>query len=321
MTVASKVDVPKMLGELGVSYEERGNSLWACCPLVGHEEDTPSWHIEEDLNGTVNGYWQCFGCGNSGGVWELIASIQGLSSFREVRQWLDQRDLITDHVAFLPADVELECIGGPKEPESPISKAVTFNKPLNEWPTPLQKYLSSRNISAKMVERWMIGYATSGRLEGRIVFPVRTSSGEIVRYNSRKVWGMGPKYLGPAKGEPNDRSSIFGQFWWPNIANRNALVVTEGEINALACENAYPVPVAALSGSELDHRVISRISTFNTVVCVSDPDAAGEKLWDSIAGSLGRHVELSRVQFESGDAADQPRHDLAVQLIEKLGAR
>jgi hypothetical protein len=34
---------------------------WLCCPLPGHEDTNPSFHMAED------GRWHCFGCGRGGG--------------------------------------------------------------------------------------------------------------------------------------------------------------------------------------------------------------------------------------------------------------
>lgn len=44
------------------------------CPLPGHEDRTPSFHVYE----SAEGGWFCFGCGRGGGIYQLAAFLAGL---------------------------------------------------------------------------------------------------------------------------------------------------------------------------------------------------------------------------------------------------
>lgn len=47
---------------------------WLCCPLPGHDENTPSFHMNDD------GRWYCFGCGQGGGdKVSFVAAFMGSS--------------------------------------------------------------------------------------------------------------------------------------------------------------------------------------------------------------------------------------------------
>lgn len=61
-------------------YERRGRTdVWCCCPLPGHQEDSPSFHIDE-----ARGVWHCFGCKQGGGLFELARHLWGIGEFAKV---------------------------------------------------------------------------------------------------------------------------------------------------------------------------------------------------------------------------------------------
>lgn len=66
--------------EVWREYERRGpNDVWCCCPLPGHDEKTPSFHIDEERQ-----VWHCFGCQRGGDVFALAAHLWGESLFHRV---------------------------------------------------------------------------------------------------------------------------------------------------------------------------------------------------------------------------------------------
>lgn len=66
--------------EVWREYERRGpHDVWCCCPLPGHDEQTPSFHIDE-----ARQVWHCFGCGRGGDVFELGRQLWGEALFFRV---------------------------------------------------------------------------------------------------------------------------------------------------------------------------------------------------------------------------------------------
>ena len=53
--------------------KKRGNSHWACCPLPGHSEKTPSFTVNE-----AGQFFKCFGCGRGGDVITFIRTMENL---------------------------------------------------------------------------------------------------------------------------------------------------------------------------------------------------------------------------------------------------
>jgi len=58
----------------------KGGSYWACCPLPGHSEKTPSFAVNE-----AGQFYKCFGCGKGGNVINFIMEIEGMSFVEAVR--------------------------------------------------------------------------------------------------------------------------------------------------------------------------------------------------------------------------------------------
>lgn len=67
----------------GEFERRRGNDVWCCCPLPGHDEDTASFHFDD-----VTGVWHCFGCKRGGDLFELARHLYGCELFTEAVDWL-----------------------------------------------------------------------------------------------------------------------------------------------------------------------------------------------------------------------------------------
>ena len=53
--------------------KKKGKSHWACCPLPGHSEKTPSFTVNESGQ-----FFKCFGCGRGGDVITFVMTMENL---------------------------------------------------------------------------------------------------------------------------------------------------------------------------------------------------------------------------------------------------
>lgn len=60
--------------------KKRGSSHWACCPLPGHSEKTPSFTVNE-----AGQFFKCFGCGRGGDVITFVRTMENLDYVGAVR--------------------------------------------------------------------------------------------------------------------------------------------------------------------------------------------------------------------------------------------
>lgn len=73
----------------------KGGSYWACCPLPGHSEKTPSFAVNESGQ-----FYKCFGCGKGGDVIKFVMEIESLSFYEAVKLLCEKA-----HIP-LPEDVD-----------------------------------------------------------------------------------------------------------------------------------------------------------------------------------------------------------------------
>lgn len=308
------IDVPALLERLEIRYDRRGDELWARCPA--HDDRRPSWSIN-----ATSGIHHCFPCSFGGKPVDLVEAVLGLSR-AEARDWLRGSGTIGatrdgQALALRPPDQQLKraCMlpAGVKG----------IGQEFERWPTPVRRYVERRGFAIQ-VRRWGIGYALSGKQAGRIVFPTRDRDGRLLCYNGRSFLDDdGPKYRRPGRDEAWDRSAVFGEQHWPD--DRRTVLVTEGEINALAVERTLgqiqvcwwlTTGIAALAGSNLLDQQVCKLSTFDRLFVISDPDDAGDKLWAALQSKLGRWASLRRVRLnnEDGDAAEMSTDKLAAMI-------
>ena len=60
--------------------KKKGKSHWACCPLPGHSEKTPSFTVNESGQ-----FFKCFGCGRGGDVITFVMTMENLDYVGAVR--------------------------------------------------------------------------------------------------------------------------------------------------------------------------------------------------------------------------------------------
>jgi len=303
-----ELDVGALLGWLGIENRLRGDERWACCPL--HIDREPSFQIRDD--GTERaGMWRCFGCGARGGAPRLVQELIGVS-YDDALEMMQERGFfgeLPQTPECLPIDVAMcRLFDGFRMPAGVITTD------LEEWVTPARRYAEQRGITPVQVARWRIGYGTIGRLNGRIVIPVHDGAGILRGFTARTYCEEEPRYEEPSVADGYAPGHVWGELWWGH--RRGTVIVCEGAFNGLAVERVLSLAtggelpaVAAVRGSQLHPGHVLRLGLFAHIVVASDPDAAGEKLWQAMRAAFGRWSYVSRVVLEGGDANDIERDD------------
>lgn len=309
------IDVPALLDALSVRARRRGRDWWAPCPNDEHDERTPSWHIRDEPGARGHAGHYCFGCKWGGGPAELVMGAYGFAARSSAVAWIEDRGLDSDDVP--PLDVELVVETPFRVPFSMPRECVTG--PLAGWPTIIRRYVEGRGITAAQVRRWRVHYAVDGSWGGRVVFPFTDEQGVLRNISARSFVGHDRRYRTGAEEKGADPDALFGPRHWP--ADRRRVVITEGAVDALACERAGAEAVAALSGSDFSAENALLIGTFPEVVIATDPDGAGEAVALAMRG-LSRWVRVRRATIPGGkDAASMPARQLRRALRCEDGRR
>jgi len=65
---------------------QKGGGYWACCPLPGHNERTPSFCVNQ-----YGQFFKCFGCGRGGDVISFIMEMESLPYIDAIKFWRKRR--------------------------------------------------------------------------------------------------------------------------------------------------------------------------------------------------------------------------------------
>jgi DNA primase len=303
-------DVQKVLERLGIEAKRKGRELVAICPNKDHDDSSPSWRIRDEPGSSRHGFHHCWPCGFGGSLASLVEHVLGLEDHAAARDWLGGE-----------AEVDQKEVGGVevsvRRPRGRfrLPSSVRF-APVERWPSPARDYfVGERGLEAWQVERWGIGYATEGRLKGRIAIVSRDREGRPTRYTARSFTGDGLRYLEPEPEEGANPSAMFGEQHWPPLVERDLVFVIEGAINGLALEAELPgIYLAATAGSEVRGLYGPKLSTWKEVCLMTDPDKAGDRLADDLAASLSRHVSTRRLRLPEGTDQAKLRKDMPGEL-------
>jgi DNA primase len=309
-------DVARLLESLGMVPDPKlsdEDELVCHCPSGDHPDRTPSWTIRIK-EGDKHGLFHCRSCGFDGDVYTLAMRVLGVS-FPVAKAYVEAHAK-SDEPQPDAASVSL----------SPLPLARTFRlplevvlAPLDQWPTPARRYAQERRgIESWQVDRWELGYASGGRLDGRIVVPVRNAQKEACSYTARAYAGQPVRYLTPREEEGADTSVLFGEEHAWDVDGAGVVVV-EGALNALAVERVCEGPVLALGGSRVEPSTIGKLSRFRFVIVATDADSAGDKAASQLLGALSSYVPMVRVRLPEGlDPANAPREMLGSLLSEAV---
>lgn len=320
-TARQSADVPRLLDALGIKYRSHGHELWAPCPHPDHKETRPSWSIGNNPQNPSNGSHYCFGCNFNGGPVDLVMAVRGLSMGGS-RQW------ITDHGLWLkgslPLAVTFEITKLLSNKLRIPSKLLSGR--LDSWVTPVRKYAQKRGLTDTQCLRWDICYAIDGAMGGRIVFPVKDENEEWLGWHARTFCNQDKRYKNASEGDGFDPGAIFGMRHWPPPDSRAglSLVLTEGALDALACERAGARFLAAVGGSEPHARQLLKLQQWERILVATDGDDAGDRLFRTIKYALGSRVNVRRVEIpRDADAAELTKDELRVLIwqAKSLGRR
>lgn len=199
----------------------------------------------------------------------------------------------------LPIGVEVEIVS--EECKFVIPPCFMFD---GNWPEQHETYLKEDRGIFDQAEEWGLGYAAEcdcpgHRHKDRLVLPVKTEQGKVVSYTCRTVVDHKVRYVEPKTKERADKAALYGAHLFEGA--RISFVV-EGGFDAIATRaclkkvGAKGVTAAALRGSSPSPVVLERLSRFDVIYAMTDPDVAGKKALEALQ-TLGRHTKVVPVEL------------------------
>ena len=295
--------VTRALARLAIKVEDvQSGELWALCPYRGHKDTNPSWSICAK-KGDRLGLSRCKSCGFSGNLESLVAYVMGYDKewdggAQSVADWFAGDEEVESPEKLRTSFEVVSEVGARRGFELP--EEVSFGDPA-DWPTAPREYLAARGIPEAQALLWGMGYASEGRLSGRIVIVVRDHFLAPASYMARSFAGAGKKYLYPMREEKPDMDVMFGEERW---GAQRRVYVAEGALKALALERVTGMAVGALGTNAIRPLHALKLARFEHVVFVRDGGRPGLDAWQSVRASLGRHARLVCVELPEGEDSD-----------------
>jgi len=182
----------------------------ADCPACGDHEKKFAWNTEKGVG--------C--CFHSSCRWYVGHG--GVTEYR-IRAWFNTRGF--EHV--IP-----ETIRQDEDAEVELPEEFNFVSELPKQDREnIYAYLERRDIPKRIVDTAKIGYCTSGKYWGYIIFPIFNDEGDVVYWQGRRFKDRELKFWNPKYSKKSDLVYCIGGTRKPNV-----IVLVESAINVLTLE-------------------------------------------------------------------------------------
>ena len=345
--VRARADIVQVIGDI-VPLKKSGKDYKACCPF--HDEKTPSFYVVP-----AKGFYNCFGCGESGDVFAFLTKHHGLSFVDAVK-----------HVAAA-SGVEIREVSRGQTGEDPfryLYEANAFARMFFQdllWDEatggPATAYLEERGIDRETAERFGIGYAPDAwrglleaashhgigeevlievglvtrsekrkdsydRFRGRLIFPIESLAGKVVGFGGR-VLGAGregtPKYVNSPESPIYHKGGIlYGLSWAKNaIRRRETALMVEGYMDVVSLAAAGFDNAVAPLGTAVTSDQVALLHRFTSRIhLLFDGDAAGLKATFKAADLLlAGNVHPCVVTLPPGEDPDTIVHSEGAEAL------
>lgn len=290
-----------------------GGNLKGLCPF--HDEKSPSFQVSPS-----KGLFHCFGCQEGGDTIAFVMKIDHLSFSETVERLAAQAGITLryEEGGYNPAGQRGERT---RLVEAHKIAAQFYIDQLGGAEAEIgRKFLAERGFDQAAAEHFSVGYSPVGwdhltsylrgkgfsdkelvlsglsqdgrrgpidRFRGRLMWPIRDISGEVVGFGARKLRDddNGPKYLNTPETPIYKKSQVlYGvDLAKKDIAKSSRAVVVEGYTDVMACHLAGVTTAIATCGTAFgtDHiKILRRLLMDNgsaRVIFTFDGDAAGQK--------------------------------------------
>lgn len=310
--VKDSVDIANVIGDF-VRLKKQGSSRFVgLCPF--HTEKSPSFSVHSGLQ-----IYKCFGCGQSGDVFNFLMELQGLTFIEALKTLADQQGIpMPKRNAGSDAESKLrDSLMDLQE----IGQEFFVAQLRANAGRQAREYLQSRGLSDETVEQFGVGYAPAGnallglmrkrgfdaaailaagligksedrdehydRFRDRLMFPIHNEVGRVIAFGGRSLQAdRQPKYLNSPETNVYKKTTVLYNLSRAKASMRKQelVVLVEGYMDVIGVWRAGVTNAVATCGTALtQQQVRSMRRHVNTVVVNFDSDRAGQ---DAVARSI-----------------------------------
>ena len=313
--VREKARIDDVVGQYVTLRNAGGGSMKGLCPF--HDEKSPSFNVN-----VSRGFYHCFGCGEGGDVFKFLQKIDALSFSEAVERLADKYGvaLQREEGGTVPEQ------RGPGRGKLVEAHKIAQEFYAEQLATPeaiaARQFLAERQFDRDVAEEWGLGYAPRGKdalykhlrgrgfsdeelvvgglvgrggyghfdkFDGRLLWPIRDGSGDVVGFGARKLFEddrMPGKYINTAETPIYKKNQVlYGiERARKGMRDQGRAVVVEGYTDVMACHLAGVSTAVASCGTAFttDHiRLVRRYladfkGSTGEVIFTFDGDAAGQ---------------------------------------------
>jgi DNA primase len=314
--VREKVRIDEVIGDYVTLRPAGGGSLKGLCPF--HDEKSPSFNVNPARRG-----FHCFGCQEGGDVIAFVMKIDGLGFTEAVERLADKVGVTLRREE---GDARPERPRGPQRSRLVEAHKVAQEFYADALGTPdallARQFLGERGFDQTTADQFGIGFAprdgeallrhlrqrrftdeesvaaglvaigrsTYDRFRGRLLWPIRDSSGDTIGFGARRIFDddrIEAKYLNTPETSLYKKSQVlYGiDLARREMARTSKAVVVEGYTDVMACHLSGVGTAVATCGTAFgdDHaRILRRFLNDHAefpgeVIFTFDGDAAGQK--------------------------------------------
>ena len=279
--VRERVSIEEIIGAQVALRPSGAGRLRGLCPF--HDEKTPSFYVN-----TTNGFYHCFGCGESGDAIGFVRKMEGLT-FPEAIERLARQLGITLTYEGGTAAVNRETGKRMRHVEANKEAASFYEEQLRTPEARLaREFLAERGFDEAAAKHFGVGYAPGGwdtltthlrgkgftvqelvdcglakmgsrgspidRFHRRLLWPIKEPGGDVVGFGARRIHDDDPvtaKYMNTAETLLFKKSTVLygADLARKAIAQRYQAVIVEGYTDVMACHLAGVETAVASCGT------------------------------------------------------------------------
>ena len=284
-------------------FQRHGRIYTCCCPF--HSEKTPSCMIDPELH-----LFYCNGCGVGGDVITFLQITEKLS-YSEAISILAQKLKLEKSPVFPVCDKKFlrdKCYAINRE----TANFYYWNLLHSNDKHGLQ-YFSQRRLSPAIIQKYGLGFAPddwhqlrnylrqkgysdeelvlSGvcrrseknpenlydNFRNRVIFPILSTSGNIIGFGGRVLDDSKPKYLNTSETPVFDKSNQLFSLYFAQHSASDMLILAEGYMDVIAIHQAGFENVVATLGTAITAQQARLIARYTRQVIIAyDSDTAGQ---------------------------------------------
>jgi DNA primase len=328
--VKNRTDIVTFISNY-VTLKKAGRNYKGLCPF--HGEKTASFMVSPDRQ-----IFKCFGCSEGGDVISFYQKIEAIDFGEALTRLAAKAGIELKDQRTKTVDTEKENL---KEINQKAADFYHFVLTKHASGRKALEYLKGRGLTDKTIKDWQLGYAPDSwdnlakflnkksikqteaiksglvlpsqrqgvydRFRKRIIFPIKSISGEVLAFSGR-IFGDGePKYLNsPDSPIFNKSNNLFGiDLAKAEIKKADQAVLVEGNLDVISSYQAGVRNVVAPLGTALTENQLSIIKRFSTNIVISfDQDksgvAAARRAID-MAESFGMNIRVANFSEKDPD--------------------